>query len=148
MCYNVTSDPFLGKICVFPVTDGRPRLNNYAYIGLFAILGIAFAVVTMWMSSALRPTYKPTGGKAEPYECGETPFGNAWKQFKIGYYIYALVFVVFDVEAIFIFPWAKELLHLKGAGLGIYAFVEMLVFIAILFVGLLYAWRKGVLRWE
>ncbi|HEY3297024.1 MAG TPA: NADH-quinone oxidoreductase subunit A [Armatimonadota bacterium] len=123
-------------------------MDNYAYIALFAIVGIGFAVVTMWISWAVRPTYKPIGEKAEPYECGEIPFGNAWKQFKVGYYIYALVFVVFDVEAIFIFPWAKELLHLKGMQLGTFAFVEMMVFIAILFVGLIYAWRKGVLRWE
>ena len=123
-------------------------MNNYAYIAVFAIVGIAFAVITMWLSWALRPTYKPTGAKAEPYECGEIPFGDAWKQFRVGYYIFALVFVIFDVEAIFIFPWAKELLHLKAAGLGVFAFVEMMVFIGVLFVGLMYAWRKGVLQWE
>ena len=123
-------------------------MNNYAYIAVFAIVGIAFAVITMWLSWVLRPSYKPTGAKAEPYECGEIPFGDAWKQFRVGYYIFALVFVIFDVEAIFIFPWAKELLHLKAAGLGVFAFVEMMVFIGILFIGLLYAWRKGVLQWE
>lgn len=122
--------------------------NNYSYIALFAIIGIAFAVVSMWISWALRPTHRRTGAKVEPYECGEIPHGDAWKQFKVGYYIFALVFVIFDVEAIFIFPWAKELLNLKGMGLGIFAFVEMMIFIAILLVGLLYAWRKGVLKWE
>lgn len=122
--------------------------NNFAYIALFATIGIAFALVTMWMSWALRPDYKPTGDKPEPYECGEVPFGNAWKQFRVGYYIFALVFVVFDVEVIFIFPWAKELQNFKAAGQGMFVFVEMMVFIAILFMGLIYAWRKGVLKWE
>ncbi|MHB0998930.1 MAG: NADH-quinone oxidoreductase subunit A [Armatimonadota bacterium] len=122
--------------------------NNYAYVALFAIIGVAFAVVTMWLSWALRPTYHPTGVKSEPYECGEIPIGNAWKQFRIGYYIFALVFVIFDVEAIFIFPWAKELLNMKHMNLGVFAFVEMMIFIAILFLGLIYAWRKGVLKWE
>ena len=122
--------------------------NNYAYIALFAIIGIAFTVATMWFSWVLRPRYKATGVKAEPYECGEVPIGPAWKQFRIGYYIFALVFVIFDVEAIFIFPWARVLRDLKAMGLGMFAFVEMMVFIAILLVGLLYAWRKGVLKWE
>lgn len=128
-------------------------MNNYAYIALFAIIGVAFAIVTMWMSWALRPTHRATGCKTDPYECGEIPFGNAWKQFKVGYYIFALVFVVFDVEAIFLFPWAQQLVHfrgkhLNGVNLGYFAFAEMMVFIAILFVGLVYAWRKGVLKWE
>jgi len=122
--------------------------NNYAYIALFAVVGVAFTVITLWLSWALRPTYRPTGAKPEPYECGEIPVGDAWKQFRVGYYIFALVFVIFDVEVIFIFPWAKELLGLKADGLGLFAFVEMMVFIGILLVGLLYAWGKGVLKWE
>ena len=122
--------------------------NNYAYIALFAIIGIAFTVVTMWLSWALRPKYTGTGVKAESYECGEVPVGSGWAQFRIGYYIFALVFVIFDVEAIFIFPWARVLRDLKVSGLGLFGFVEMMVFIAVLFVGLLYAWRKGVLSWR
>ena len=122
--------------------------NNYAYIALFAIIGIAFTVATMWFSWVLRPRYKATGVKAEPYECGEIPIGPAWKQFRIGYYIFALVFVIFDVEAIFIFPWACVLRDFKAAGVGIFAFVEMMVFIAILVVGYVYAWVKGALDWE
>lgn len=123
-------------------------MDSYAYVALFAVVGIAFAIVTMWLSWALRPAYRPRGVKGEPYECGEVPFGNAWKQFRVGYYIYALVFVIFDVEVVFIFPWAKELLNLKGLGLGVFAFIEMMIFIAILVVGLIYAWAKGVLKWE
>lgn len=123
-------------------------MDNYGYIALFAVVGVAFTIATMWISWAVRPTYKRSGPKSEPYECGEIPTGGAWKQFRVGYYIFALVFVIFDVESIFIFPWAKELLNFKQAGLGLFAFVEMIVFIVILLVGLIYAWRKGVLRWE
>ncbi len=125
-----------------------PVQNNYAYIALFAIVGVAFTVVTMWFSWLLRPKYTATGMKSESYECGEVPTGSGWAQFRIGYYIFALVFVIFDVEAIFIFPWARVLQNLKASGLGLFGFVEMMVFIGILLVGLLYAWRKGVLKWE
>lgn len=81
------------------------------------------------------------------------PFGDAWKQFRVGYYIFALVFIIFDVEAVFIFPWAAVLKSLKPVQIGhmsmaTFAFVEMMVFIAILLIGLIYAWWKGVLRWE
>jgi len=123
-------------------------MDNYAYIALFAVIGVAFAIVTMWLSWTIRPTYRRTGVKSETYECGEIPIGDAWKQFRVGYYIFALVFVIFDVEAIFIFPWAKELLNLKSMGLGLFAFVEMMIFIGVLVIGLIYAWRKGVLKWE
>ena len=123
-------------------------VNNYAYVALFAIIGVGFAVVTLWFSWLLRPTHRPTGCKGEAYECGEVPFGDAWKQFKVGYYIFALIFVIFDVEAIFLFPWAKQLLSLKAAGLGVFAFIEMMIFIGVLLAGLLYAWTKGVLKWE
>jgi NADH-quinone oxidoreductase subunit A len=107
----------------------------------------------MWLSWALRPTHRAIGAKRETYECGEIPFGNAWKRFRVGYYIFALVFVIFDVEAAFLFPWAAVLKSLKSAhygstNLGLFAFVEMMIFIAILLVGLFYAWRKGVLKWE
>jgi len=108
--------------------------NNYAYIALFAVIGVAFAVVTMWLSWALRPSYNPTGAKPEPYECGEIPIGGAWKQFRVGYYIFALVFVVFDVEVAFIFPWAKELQYFKVSGQGLLVFGESMVFMHVLFV--------------
>ncbi len=122
-------------------------MDNYAYIALFAVIGVAFSIFVMLLSWAIRP-HRPSKVKLEPYECGEIPFGNAWRQFKVGYYIFALVFVIFDVEAIFIFPWAKELLNFKAKGLGVFAFAEMMIFIAILVVGLIYAWRKGVLKWD
>jgi NADH-quinone oxidoreductase subunit A len=142
-CYNTTSKcSDQDQMYRSGHRSGEFRLeNNYAYIAIFAIIGVVFAVVTMWFSWVLRPTYRPAGAKAESYECGEIPIGSAWTQFRVGYYIFALVFVIFDVEAIFIFPWAKELLHLKQLNLGVFAFVEMMVFIAILLLGLIYAWR-------
>ena len=124
-------------------------MDNFAYIALFIIIGVAFAVVTLFLSWIVRPTYKADEtAKGESYECGEIPIGNAWRQFKVGYYIFALIYVVFAVEAAFIFPWAKELTHMKSMGYGIFAFLEMLIFILILVVGLIYAWRKGVLKWD
>ena len=123
--------------------------NNYAYIALFAAVGIAFAIITMWFSWVLRPTHiRDESAKCEPYECGEIPFSDAWKQFRVAYYIFALIYVIFAIEAVFMFPWAKELLNFKETGLGLFVFVEMMIFVTILLIGLLYAWRKGVLKWE
>ncbi|MDQ4069338.1 MAG: NADH-quinone oxidoreductase subunit A [Actinomycetota bacterium] len=89
----------------------------------------------------LRPT-RPQGGKYINYECGVDPVGGGWSQSQIRYYVFALLFVMFDVEAVFIFPWAIRLEELAVFGL-----VEMGIFIVILTLGLVYAWRKGVLRW-
>jgi NADH:ubiquinone oxidoreductase subunit 3 (subunit A) len=90
----------------------------------------------------LRPA-KPNPIKSSTYECGVETQGDAWVQFKVQYYIYALVFVIFDIEVIFLFPWAVAFNKL-----GLFAFVEMLIFLAILVVGLAYAWGKGVLEWK
>lgn len=83
-----------------------------------------------------------TRAKGMPYECGELTIGPAWIQFNVGYYLFALLFLVFDVEAAFLFPWA-----LVFRELGLVALVEASIFIAILLLGLAYAWRKGVLEW-
>jgi NADH-quinone oxidoreductase subunit A len=80
--------------------------------------------------------------KSIAYESGVDPVGQGWSQSQIRYYVFALLFVMFDVEAVFIFPWAVRL-----EGLGAFALVEMVVFVVILALGLVYAWRKGVLRW-
>ena len=80
--------------------------------------------------------------KSDVYECGVRTMGETWVRFRIQYYIYALMFVVFDIETVFLFPWA-----VSYAGLGPFALVEMVIFLLILMVGLVYAWAKGVLRW-
>lgn len=123
--------------------------QQYLAPALFLIFGSAFVIVTMVLSWALRPS-KRTRRKLMPYECGETPVQSAWVRFRIGYYLFALLFVVFDVETAFVYPWAVVL---RGLGehnrpLAVFAFFEMLVFAALLGVALLYAWRKGALKWE
>jgi NADH-quinone oxidoreductase subunit A len=95
----------------------------------------------LWVASLLRPV-KPNREKVMPYESGVDPVGEGWSQSQIRYYVFALLFVVFDVEAVFLFPWATQLERYGSFGL-----VEMGVFVAVLLLGLVYAWRKGVLRW-
>lgn len=121
--------------------------QDYLWVALFALVGIGFAVVSLLASWAVRP-YNPEGQKRSTYECGEMPKGNAWVQLRPGYYIYMLVFVIFDVEVLFIFPWALGLRGMKAAGLGTLALVDMFIFVGILALGLVYAWKKGVLKWE
>ena len=121
---------------------GQPIMLNYAYIGLFVILGILFvgsAFVTAWF---LRPR-DPNPVKTSPYECGEPVKGHSWIQFNVRYYLVALVFVVFDVEVLFLVPWAVIF-----RTLGLFAYVQMMIFILILLVGLVYAWKKGALEWQ
>jgi len=116
-------------------------LGDYAILAVFLILGIGFVLVTLFVAKLVRPS-RPGRVKLQSYECGEAPVGNSWIQYNVGYYIYALIFVIFDVEVVFLFPWA-----VSYQKLGLFAFVEMLIFLAILIFGLVYAWRKGALKW-
>src|SRR3954462_243457 len=113
------------------------------YLTAVIFFGVAMALVAggLGPGSIIRPT-RPQTSKYVTYESGVDPVGFGWSQSQIRYYIFALLFVLFDVEAVFIFPWAIQLETYDVFGL-----VEMLVFIAVLALGLLYAWRKGVLRW-
>ena len=121
--------------------------SQYGLIAIFVCLAI-FVPASMLVISRLlgllkiRPS-KFNEVKYEAYECGVQPIGKRWGQFNFRYYTFALLFLVFDVEAIFLFPWA-----IRFNQLGLFAFVEMVVFILILFVGYIYAWRKGALRWD
>ena len=117
-------------------------LSQYAFIAIFAGIAFALPVVGLAMAWMLRPK-KPNPIKNATYECGMETIGDTWVQFKAQYYLYALIFVVFDVEAIFVFPWA-----VAYGQLALYALVEMVLFVAILVGGLLYAWRKGALEWQ
>lgn len=108
---------------------------------MFILIGVALLAIALVLQMIVSPKRK-TPEKLSTYECGEDPEGLAWVQFNIRFYIVALVFVIFEVEVIFMFPWAvvyKEL--------GLFAFVEMMIFLAILAVGLAYVWRKGDLEW-
>ncbi len=116
-------------------------LSDLLHIGLIVIIGILFVIVVFFLSRLLRPA-RPNRQKLSIYECGMTPIGEPWVQFKIRYYIFALLFVIFDIETVFLFPWAVVYHKLKIFGL-----IEMFIFIVILFLGLIYAWAKGVLKW-
>ncbi len=122
--------------------------KDFLPVAIFLIVGTAFIVITLIASWFFRP-YRPTGQKLETYECGELPAGPAWLQFRVGYYIYALIFLIFDVEAVFVYPWAAQLLHFsKNRTLAILGLVDMFIFAGVLAVGLVYAWKKGVLEWK
>ncbi|MGI9610275.1 MAG: NADH-quinone oxidoreductase subunit A [Acidimicrobiia bacterium] len=116
--------------------------QDYITVAVFAGFGALLVAVAVGASSLLRPK-NPTSTKSQSYECGIDPVGGGWSQTHVRYYIFALLFLIFDVEAVFIFPWAVQL-----ESLGMFALVEMVIFIAILLAGLVYAVRKGVVRWE
>lgn len=122
--------------------------KDFLTVGIFIVVGIVFVAITLFASMLFRP-HKPTEEKLNTYECGEVPIGPAWLQFRVGYYIYALIFLIFDVEAVFIFPWAAGLLGFsRTKALAWLGLVDMLIFAGVLFVGLIYAWKKGVLEWK
>lgn len=118
--------------------------SYYASYGVLLAVVVAGAllVVVAFTTARLVAPHHPTKSKLTTYECGIDPVGEGWSQSQIRYYIYGFLFVIFDVESVFIFPWARVFVTL-----GYTAVVEMTVFIGILAVGLLYAWKKGVLRW-
>lgn len=121
-----------------PLSD---LLRSYLTVGLFASLGFILVGLLLFLSWLVRPS-RPQAQKYISYESGVDPVGDMWSQSQVRYYIFALLFVMFDVEAVFIFPWATRVeLY------GVFGLVEMLAFIGILLLGLVYAWRKGVLRW-
>ena len=116
-------------------------LRDYLLVVLFLVLTGALFFGMLGLSSLVRPN-RPQPQKYMTYESGVDPVGLGWSQSNIRYYVFALLFVMFDVEAVFIFPWATRLEVYGGFGLA-----EMAIFIFILALGLVYAWRKGVLRW-
>ena len=116
-------------------------ITNYGFIGLLLLGAIGFALAPVAIVAIIAPRAR-SRVKAETYECGVPTTGETWIRFRIQYYIYALMFVVFDVETVFLYPWA-----VAYGGLGAFALVEMAIFLLILATGLAYAWAKGVLRW-
>lgn len=116
--------------------------QHYSFIGLLALAAVFLGVAPLILARCVAPK-KPGAAKQSPYECGVESTGDPWVQFNVQYYVYALLFVIFDVEVVFMYPWA-----LVWKGLGPVVLFEMALFIAILGVGLIYAWRKGVLEWK
>ena len=108
------------------------------------VAGVAIAAIcAMFLASYLMAPKRPSAIKEIPYECGIEPAPFRWSQIQIRYYVFAIMFLIFDVEAVFLFPWA--LIYLKSIPA---VFYEMMIFIGILFFGVVYAWRKGVLQWR
>lgn len=124
------------------ITASIPVLRSYIPVFLFVLVAAGFAIFTIIFSRLLHAS-KPNPVKVEPYECGIAPIGDARDRYSIRYYLIAMLFVIFDVETVFMFPWAVALDRLALFGL-----MEMLVFLFILVVGYFYAWRTGALEWQ
>ena len=116
--------------------------ESYLGIAVLGVIGVANAAFLLGISHLLG-TDRPTPAKAAPYESGITPLGDTRSRFSVKFYIVAMLFIVFDIETIFFFPWA-----VVYRDLGLFGFVEMAVFIGVLLVGLVYAWKKGALEWD
>ncbi len=116
-------------------------INNYVIVAVFLCLGIILPIVALTLGRFLRPS-QPIESKFTTYESGNEPTGGAQVQFNIRYYLFALMFVIFDVETVFLYPWAVAYNQL-----GLFVLVEMSIFIIMLGIGLLYAWKKRVLQW-
>jgi NADH-quinone oxidoreductase subunit A len=127
------------------------QISEFGYILLFITGGLAFVILAMLISRLIRPN-RPNPEKLSSYESGEEPVGNAWGQFNARFYIIALIFILFEVEIVFIFPWAvvfgdkNRIMETQGLW-GWFSLVEMFVFIVILTLALVYAWAKGYLDW-
>ncbi len=121
-------------------------LADYGYIALLLIAAITVPALILLLAKVVAYKSKrpdPDNVKSSTYECGMQTIGSSWVQFNFRYYFYALLFVIFDIETVFLYPWAVYFRQLKFFG-----FIEMLIFILILVVGLVYAWRKGVMEWK
>jgi NADH-quinone oxidoreductase subunit A len=122
-------------------TSVETYYQSYGVVLAVLIAGVGLVAVAFGAARLIAPR-RPVGDKLLTYECGIDPVGEGWSQSQVRYYVYGFLFVIFDVESVFLFPWARIF-----ENLGYQAVVEMAIFIGILGVGLLYAWRKGVLRW-
>lgn len=118
-----------------------PANIGYLYAGILLAAGFGFVILTMTVANLLAP-HSRTDEKLQTYESGETPIGSAWVQYPLGYYVFALLFVAFDVDIVFIITWAVIFKQLS-----IFGFCEIVFFILILALGLVYAWRKGAVKW-
>ncbi len=132
--------PFLGTV-------SSALTGHYVTVLIFVLVGIAFAGIALGVAKLIRPS-NPYPAKMTTYECGEVPTGSSWIRFNVRFYLVALFFIIFDVEVIFLYPWAVVFKSLYPVpGLGALVFWEMIIFLAILTVGLAYIWVKGDLDW-
>ncbi|WP_343240354.1 NADH-quinone oxidoreductase subunit A [Streptomyces sp. SID14515] len=126
-----------------PTALASEYFQSYSVIGLLALVGVLFVAVAFGAGRLLRPVV-PTPEKLLTYECGVDPVGEGWAHTQVRYYVYAFLYVIFAVDSIFLFPWATVF---AAPGYGATTLVEMFIFLGFLAVGLLYAWKKGVLAW-
>ena len=117
-------------------------MSDFGGLGIFFVIVLVFPVMALIPAFILQPR-QPTREKGIPYECGVDTEGKTYVQFRAGYFMYALVFIVFDIETVFLYPWA-----VRFGELGLFALIEMFIFVGILAVGLWYAWQKGALSWK
>jgi NADH-quinone oxidoreductase subunit A len=117
-------------------------LNSYGAIAIFAVIAAVFPIATLWVFKFIRPRFRATAEKVMPYECGITPESDARHRYTVRFYVVAILFVIFDVETVFLYPWAVQY-----QVLGLYGLVEMLVFLGILIVGYIWLWKTGALEW-
>lgn len=117
------------------------HIATYYYVAAFAIVAVLFGGLLLTVAKILRPN-KVTKTKLESYECGMEPIEGNWSQYTARYYVFALLFLIFDVEIAFLYPWATVFRQF-----GLTSLIEMFVFILVLLLGLIYAWKKGVLKW-
>ena len=121
--------------------------QNFAPILIFIFLAVALIIAPLAIQYIISPRHDKGGDKLMSYECGEIPEGSAWVKFNIRFYIVALVFLIFDVEVVFLFPWAVVYNSFVESGNGFVAFIEMVMFVTILTIGFAYVWVKGDLEW-
>ena len=117
-------------------------LQDWVPVLIFLVLATGFGIVSLFMSWLLG-VRKPNPTKLSPYECGITPIGSARERFSVKFYLVAMLFLLFDIEAVFLIPWAVVYRQLK-----LFGFAEMLLFIAVILAGYIYVWKKGALEWE
>jgi NADH-quinone oxidoreductase subunit A len=129
--------------CLFFAPKGKPlMLENYLPILIFIAIGISVGVVPIALGFVLGPQ-RPDSEKLSPYECGFEAFEDSRMQFDVRYYLVAILFIIFDLEIAFLFPWAVILKEI-----GLFGFMAMAIFLGILVIGFIYEWKKGALEWE
>ena len=117
-------------------------LTEFGKIFVFILLGALFVAIGLFTAKLMRPS-RPSKEKLKTYECGENPIGTPWVKFNIRFYVVALIFLIFDVEVVLLFPWA-----LTYRDYGVYGFLVGIIFLLVLALGMFYEWRKGDLQWE
>lgn len=119
-------------------------LNSYIPVLVMAVAAVALSAIFILLSAVLGPR-RPTPQKVSPYECGVTPIGSARERFPIKFYLIAMLFIIFDIETVFLYPWAVT--YGASGAMMLFNLAEMAVFVAILFVGYIYIWRRGAFEW-